>query len=168
MSSATVLAFVGLGSNLDRPQRQVLDALAELDDMPQSHLLRHSSLYRSAPLGPAGQPDYINAVAAVETRLAPSELLDALQAVEQRHGRVRGVHWGPRTLDLDILAYGSARIRTDRLVVPHPQLQHRAFVLIPLHEIAPDLRIPGLGTLHDLLEGVSMEDLHVIDGAEDA
>lgn len=125
-----------------------------------------SSLYRSAPLGPANQPDYVNAVMAVETALAPLALLDALQALETAFGRVRhGERWGPRTLDLDILLYGSEILATDRLTVPHPGLAEREFVLYPLQEIAPDLNIPGLGPLADLVRRCPRRGLSVIEEA---
>jgi 2-amino-4-hydroxy-6-hydroxymethyldihydropteridine diphosphokinase len=125
-----------------------------------------SSLYRSAPMGPANQPDYVNAVMAVETALAPLALLDALQALETAFGRVRhGERWGPRTLDLDILLYGSEILATDRLTVPHPGLAEREFVLYPLQEIAPDLNIPGLGPLADLVRRCPRRGLSVIEEA---
>lgn len=151
-----ISAFIGVGSNLDDPQRQVRTALAELAELPSTHVSAVSSLYRSAPLQGAGvpqnQPDYINAVARLESALTAEALLDALQAIEVRHGRVRSsAHWGPRTLDLDILLYGDRRIDTPRLRVPHPGLAKRNFVLQPLAEIAPDLDIPGLGPLRGLL-----------------
>jgi 2-amino-4-hydroxy-6-hydroxymethyldihydropteridine diphosphokinase len=154
-----VTAYVGLGSNLDHPRRQITDALKELVDLPKSRLLAHSSLYRSRPIGPADQPDYINAVAALATRLTPESLLDALQSLENRHGRVRtGERWGPRTLDLDLLLYSDMRIDGFRLQVPHPRMAERAFVLVPLAEIAPgDLPIPGLGKLGTLLSRLSEE-----------
>lgn len=147
-----VTAFIGLGSNLDDPRQQVARALRELAELPDTTLAAQSSLYRSAPMGPPDQPAYINAVARLETRLAPEALLDALQAIEARHGRLRGdERWGPRTLDLDILLYADVRIDNPRLQVPHPGLAERNFVLQPLAEIAPDLDIPGLGPLRDLL-----------------
>lgn len=151
-----VSAFIGLGSNLDDPLRQVRTALAELAELPSSRVSAVSSLYRSVPLQgpgvPQDQPDYINAVARLESALTAEALLDALQAIEARHGRVRGsAHWGPRTLDLDILLYGDLRIDTPRLRVPHPGLAERNFVLQPLAEIAPDLDIPGQGPLRELL-----------------
>lgn len=150
-----VSAFIGLGSNLDDPQRQVRNALAELAELPASRVSVVSSLYRSPALQgpgvPRDQPDYINGVARLETVLAAEALLDALQAIEVRHGRARSAHWGPRTLDLDILLYGDRRIDTPRLRVPHPGLAERHFVLQPLAEIAPDLDIPGLGPLRGLL-----------------
>ena len=152
----TVGVFVGVGSNLADPCRQVTVALHELADLTATRLIASSSLYRSPPLTgpdvPRDQPAYINAVAHLETALAADSLLDALQALEARHGRVRGgERWGPRTLDLDILLYGAQRIDTPRLRVPHAGLAARSFVLHPLAEIAPDLDIPGLGPLRELL-----------------
>lgn len=162
--SPRVAAFVGLGSNLQQPRRQVSAALDELAGLPDTHLTAASGLYRSPPLtGPgvaADQPPYINAVAQLETRLAVEVLLDALQAIEAAHGRVRtGERWGPRTLDLDILLYAGRRIDTPRLQVPHPGLTERNFVLYPLAEIAPDLDIPGQGPLRALLARCPMQGL---------
>lgn len=145
--SARVLAYIGLGSNLQEPRRQVASALKELSYLPYSRLVAKSSLYQSDPMGPADQPDYINAVAAIETNLTPLALLDALLAIERRHGRIRGAtRWGPRTLDLDILTYGDQSIVEPRITVPHSGIAERAFVLLPLAEIAPDLHIPRKGT----------------------
>lgn len=147
-----VTVFIGLGSNLDDPLRQVRAALEALAVLERTELAGVSHLYRSAPMGPPGQPDYINAVACLRTRLAPESLLNALQAIEARAGRDRsGERWGPRTLDLDILLYGDRRIDSARLQVPHPGIAARNFVLYPLAELAPDLDIPGLGPLPDLL-----------------
>ena len=143
-------AYIGLGSNLDHPQQQILQAMDELDCIPESWLVRTSSLYASAPMGPQDQPAYVNAVAAITTGLAPLDLLDELQEIEKRHGRVRERRWGPRTLDLDLLLYGDQIIREHRLTVPHPGMTRRAFVLKPLFEIAPRLQVPGLGTVEKL------------------
>jgi len=145
-------AYVGLGSNLQAPAEQVRAGLKELGALPDTRLGPVSALYRSPPMGPPDQPDYINAVAALDTTLAPLNLLEHLQAIEAAHGRVRGRHWGPRTLDLDLLLYGDLELREDRLTVPHPGMHERAFVLYPLAEIAPQLRIPGRGALQDLLQ----------------
>lgn len=161
-------AYVALGSNLGGPVRQVRSALAELDALEGVRLLEHSPLYRSPPLGPGTQPDYVNAVALLETTLDPHRLLDRLQAIEQRHGRERGVRWGPRTLDLDLLLYGEQRIASPRLRVPHPELGRRPFVLVPLYDIAPDLELPGLGPLADLLPALGAAGLALIDEDEDA
>ncbi len=145
-------AFIGLGANLDDPVRHVADALTALGDLPSTRLVRRSGLYRTPPMGPPGQPDYINAVAAIDTGLAALDLLDHLQALERAHGRDRrGERWGPRTLDLDILLFGDRRIDHPRLCVPHAGLHERTFVLYPLAEIAPDLDVPGRGPLHALL-----------------
>ena len=139
-------AFVGLGSNLGDPARQVEKALGELARLPGCRMVRHSGLYVSAPMGPAGQPDYVNAVAGLLTRLEPDRLLDALQAVEAAHGRTRGQErWGPRTLDLDIIAMGQIELETPRLTLPHPGAHRRNFVLVPLADIAPDYWLPGHG-----------------------
>jgi 2-amino-4-hydroxy-6-hydroxymethyldihydropteridine diphosphokinase len=145
--------YIGLGSNIDDPLDQIRRALRELDGLARVRLARVSSLYRSPPMGPAGQPDYLNAVAALDTSLGPEELLVLLQGIEEFHRRVRtGERWGPRTLDLDLLLYGDRVIDTARLRVPHYGLHTRNFVLHPLAEIAPpDLEVPGLGPLEELL-----------------
>ncbi len=151
------LAYVGLGGNLGATERRFADACRCLDGLEHSRLVVVSSLYRSPPLRaagvPPGQPDYVNAVACLETRLGPEALLEGLQAIEARHGRRReGPRWGARTLDLDLLLYGDRRIRTPRLTVPHPGLPMRDFVLYPLHEIGPEIVIPGQGPIGDCLE----------------
>ena len=134
------VAYIGIGSNLDDPRRQVLDALAELDRLPHTRLVKKSSLYRSAPLGHADQPDFINAVAQLETGLPAERLLAELQAVEARHGRKRTFPNAPRTLDLDVLLYGESALDLPNLKIPHPRMHERAFVLKPLLEISPELR----------------------------
>ena len=134
------VAYIGIGSNLDDPRRQVLDALAELDRLPHTRLVKKSSLYRSAPLGHADQPDFINAVAQLETGLPAERLLAELQAVEARHGRKRSFPNAPRTLDLDVLLYGESALDLPNLKIPHPRMHERAFVLKPLLEISPELR----------------------------
>ena len=133
------IAYVGIGSNLDDPRRQVLNAFSDLDRLPHTRVVKKSSLYRTAPMGHADQPDFINAVAQFETGLPAERLLAELQALEQRHGRKRSFPNAPRTLDLDVLLYGNARIQSDTLTVPHPRMHERAFVLKPLLEIAPEL-----------------------------
>ncbi|RMG32607.1 MAG: 2-amino-4-hydroxy-6-hydroxymethyldihydropteridine diphosphokinase [Gammaproteobacteria bacterium] len=145
-----VPAYVGVGSNLGDPKQQMTRALQALQHLPDSRLLACSSLYRSAPMGPADQPDYLNAVAMIQTALAPLALLDALQAIEQRQGRVRERRWGPRTIDLDLLLYGDRQIDLPRLQVPHPGIGQRAFVLAPLLEVAGDICIPGQGSAREL------------------
>ncbi len=151
----SVLAYIGLGSNLQQPAQQVRKALDWLSALDQCRLVAASSLYRSAPIGPQDQPDFINAVAGLETRLAPLALLDALQALEQRAGRVRHRRWGERSLDLDILLYGENVIRLPRLRVPHKEMENRAFVLQPLAEIAPTLTLPNGRQIDHLLPAVA-------------
>jgi len=145
-----VVAYIGLGSNLDDPLTQVKTAIHALDQIRHSRCLVSSSCYRSPPMGPQDQPDYINAVAALATALPPHLLLQALQQIEQAHGRTRTRHWGERTLDLDLLLYGEQVINSADLVVPHPGISQRAFVLYPLQQIAPELQIPGQGSLATL------------------
>lgn len=152
-----VLVYIGLGSNLDEPRQQVRRASTALAALDPS--MRLSSLYMSAPMGPQDQPRFINAVAEIRTRLSPAALLDELQAIEQAHGRTRERHWGPRTLDLDLLVYGDEIISTSRLVVPHPGLPERAFVLYPLAELAPALQIPGFGTAAGLIARLPANDV---------
>ncbi|MBI3771096.1 MAG: 2-amino-4-hydroxy-6-hydroxymethyldihydropteridine diphosphokinase [Gammaproteobacteria bacterium] len=153
-----VVAYIGLGSNLDNPERHLSQACVDLANIPATQLQQVSSLYRSVPLGPP-QPDYINAVAALITRLSPQDLLANLQAIEQRHGRVREQHWGPRTLDLDLLLYGDQVITTPDLTVPHTGLLERNFVLIPLFEIAPKLQLPDNQSLETLAVACPREGL---------
>ncbi len=149
---AEIDAWIGLGSNLNDPETRIRTALDDLRCLERCTLRAVSALYRSAPMGPADQPDYVNAVARLATTLSPEALLDALQAIEHRHARVRGRHWGPRTLDLDLLLFGQVVIATPRLSVPHPGIAVRNFVLYPLAELDPGLAIPGLGVVEELLE----------------
>lgn len=150
--NATVTAYIGLGSNLADPVQQIRSARAHCAAIPGVRELAFSSLYRSPPMGPQDQPDYVNAVMAVLTDLTALALLRHLQRIEQRHGRVRtDRRWIARTLDLDLLIHGEHRIETDELTVPHPGLSRRAFVLYPLFEIAPELVVPGVGRIADLV-----------------
>lgn len=148
-----VVSYVGLGSNLADPRHQVERAIAELAELSQTRLVGCSWLYATSPVGPQAQPDYVNAVVALRTSRAPGELLLALQHIERRHGRIRdGQRWGPRTLDLDLLLYGDREIAAPTLTIPHPEIHQRAFVLVPLADVAPaDLDIPGQGRLATLL-----------------
>lgn len=145
------LAYIGLGSNLEDPRSQLQRALVDLAGLPDTRLVARSSLYRSAPLGSpdqpdlSNQPDFVNAVAKIETALVPQALLQALLNIEHQHGRKRTFHNAPRTLDLDVLLYGDMQLHEHGLTIPHPQMHLRAFVLQPLLEIAPDIGIPGLG-----------------------
>ena len=150
-----VTAYVGLGANLDEPTAHVRRAFDDLAVLPESALTARSPLYRSAPLGPIDQPDYVNAVVALETRLLPLELLAALRRIETDHGRRRdGTRWGPRVLDLDLLLYGDLVLAGDELTLPHPGLHERAFVLYPLSDVAPALVIPGHGPIRRLRENL--------------
>ncbi|WP_372748616.1 2-amino-4-hydroxy-6-hydroxymethyldihydropteridine diphosphokinase [Litorivivens sp.] len=158
----TVRCYLGLGSNQADPQGQLSQALDRLAGTPGLHNLRCSRFYGSKAVGPGEQADYVNAVASVDTLLSPLALLDTLQQIENLHGRVRDVRWGPRTLDLDLLLYGEQTINTARLVVPHPRLAQRAFVLVPLAELAPDLTLPDGTCLSGLLDYASAEDLWLL------
>lgn len=144
-------AFVALGGNLGPVAARLLTAMAELDELPRTRLLRTSSLYRTAPVGYADQPDFVNAVVMLETSLTPTALMVILLALEASHGRVRGIPNGPRTLDLDLLLYDDLTQEDGFLVLPHPRMHGRAFVLVPLLEIAPECAIPGLGRARDYL-----------------
>jgi 2-amino-4-hydroxy-6-hydroxymethyldihydropteridine diphosphokinase len=145
------IAYVALGSNLQDPVSQVRAGLEALARLPDSRLVGQSSLYRTAPVGELDQPDFINAVARLETRLEPQALLNALLDIERQHGRVRAERNGPRTLDLDLLLYGEQRVETPGLCVPHPRMHERAFVLAPLAQLAPELDLPGRGSVRALL-----------------
>ncbi len=152
MPAPAVTAYIGIGSNLAHPRQQVQRAVEALKAIPASRLLAVSPWYGSHPVGgPAGQPDYLNGVACLQTRLAPLALLDALQAIEQQQGRVRHTRWGARTLDLDLLLYGNDIIDSERLSVPHPRLAERAFVLVPLADLAPTLQLPNGCSVASLL-----------------
>jgi 2-amino-4-hydroxy-6-hydroxymethyldihydropteridine diphosphokinase len=139
-----VIAYVGLGANLGEPRRQLRMALARLQASEEVEVRRVSAFYRNPPLGPQDQPWYINAVAEVRTRLAPEDLFRVLRLIERALGRVRGEHWGPRVIDLDLLLYDGEIMAAPELVVPHPEMHRRAFVLVPLAEIAPDAWHPVL------------------------
>ncbi len=149
------LAYVGLGSNLDDPQQQVYCAIAALNDLPSTRLSRQSSLYRSAPWGIVDQPDFINAVAELETDLEAAELLEQLLELETRLGRLRdGSRWGPRRIDLDLLVHGDEAATSPGLQLPHPRIGERAFVLMPLAELAPDLELAGIGVISEQLRHI--------------
>jgi 2-amino-4-hydroxy-6-hydroxymethyldihydropteridine diphosphokinase len=154
LSPARVRAYVGLGANLGDAPATVLAAWQALAELPQTTAVARSALYRSAPIDATG-PDFINAVAALDTALAPLALLDALQALELRFGRERPYRNAPRTLDLDLLLHGEAPWATERLQLPHPRAHQRAFVLRPLLELDPGLSLPGLGPAAHWLAGVA-------------
>lgn len=148
-------AFIAFGANLGDPADAYAFARGQIATLPGTRIDACSALYRTAPVGVSGQPDYINAVLAVETRLTPDDLLEAILAIEQRRGRTRASFRAPRTLDLDLLLYDDRIIMTPRLELPHPRMHKRAFVLVPLAEIAPDLSIPGHGPVAALLHDVA-------------
>lgn len=150
--SPPVNAYVALGSNLGDRRAHLDAALDALATLPHTQLDAVSSVYETAPVGPAGQQDYLNAVARLATSLAPVELLDALLAIEQSRGRVRTERWGPRTLDLDLLLHDETTIREPRLTLPHPAMLGRAFVLVPLNDLAPGLILSGLSVAEHLAQ----------------
>ncbi|HEX7375213.1 MAG TPA: 2-amino-4-hydroxy-6-hydroxymethyldihydropteridine diphosphokinase [Steroidobacteraceae bacterium] len=153
-------AYVALGSNLDDPVRQVGRAFAALEGLPHTRLVLSSPLYRSRPLGPVEQPDFVNAAAGLLTQLDPVAMLRALKQLETQLGRATPVvRWGPRRIDLDLLLHGGTRIATDELCLPHPGLAERAFVLVPLADIAPDLVVPQVGRVRLLLRSVDASTL---------
>lgn len=151
-----VAAYIGVGANLGDAADTVRRALLRLAGLPHSRLTAQSSLFRSAPLDADGD-DYVNAVARLETKLPPAQLLGELQALEQEFGRVRSYRNAPRTLDLDLLLYGDVRIQSELLTVPHPRLTERAFVLIPLLQIEPLIAIPGAGPARAFAPGVAAQ-----------
>lgn len=151
-------AYVALGSNLGDSRQHLLDAIEALAALPQTAVTARSRIYRTPPWGVTDQPDFLNAVVALETALEPHDLLDALLAIERAAGRQRnGERWGPRTLDLDVLHVAGRAINDERLTLPHPHIADRAFVLLPLHDVAPELEIPGRGRVADLLRGVDTQ-----------
>jgi 2-amino-4-hydroxy-6-hydroxymethyldihydropteridine diphosphokinase len=162
---AWVPAYVGIGGNLDGPAERVRRAAAALGILPDTRLVQLSRLYRNPPLGGMAQPDFVNAVAAILTGLEPLQLLEQLHALERDQGRHRapGEHWAPRTLDLDLLVFGERVLRTNRITVPHPGIPARNFVLFPLLEIAPELRVPGAGMVAHLARALSPAGLVPLD-----
>lgn len=148
-----ITTYIGIGSNLKQPIKQVRKAIAALENIPSSQLLAVSSLYCSPPMGPSDQPDYINAAACLKTQLSAPHLLDAMQSIEKKQGRIRdGRKWCARTLDLDLLLYGEKYINSARLTVPHRGIGERIFVLQPLFDLNPALMIPGKDTVQSLLK----------------
>ena len=149
-------AFVGIGSNLDAPEQQVDQAIVALAELPDTILISQSRLYRSSPMGPSDQPDFVNAVVAVLTQAEPQAFLEQMQAIERKQGRKReGERWGPRTLDLDLLAYSGRIINEVDLTVPHPGIAKRNFVLLPWQEIAPNFVVPGLPDVAAMASNIS-------------
>nr|WP_321275191.1 2-amino-4-hydroxy-6-hydroxymethyldihydropteridine diphosphokinase [uncultured Vibrio sp.] len=157
-----ITAYIAVGSNLADPVSQAKQAIEALKTLPESKFVKSSQLYSSTPMGPQNQPDYINAVVAIETNLTPLQLLDRTQAIEQEQGRVRkDERWGPRTLDLDIVLYGNEVINSERLTIPHYGMKEREFVLYPLAEIAPSLQLPDGTEVSSLLNQVDRNGLNI-------
>ena len=163
--TSLVTAFIALGSNLDDPGAQVRSGLRALAALPQTRLTGQSSLYLNPPVGYRDQPDFVNAVARIETSLPPRALLEALLAIERAHGRVRDFPNAPRTLDLDIVLYGELAVSEPGLTIPHRRMLERAFVMVPLAEIAPDAVVPGKGRVADLVKQVDATGLVKLAGA---
>jgi len=156
--------YIGLGSNLDQPLTQLSKAVEAMNSIAQTTVTGCSPVYRSAPLDYHDQPDFVNAVCELQTSLTAAALLQQLQKIELHQGRVREGHrYGPRTLDLDLLLYGQQQINEPDLIVPHPRLHQRAFVLYPLSDLEPDLQVPGHGSLAELKAGCSDQVLNRID-----
>lgn len=164
------IVFIGMGSNLDQPRQQLSQALLALGQLAETQLLDNSGIFQSKAMTLADdaetQPDYLNAVVKLDSRLEPYALLDQLQGIELAQGRRRIKRWGPRTLDLDILLYDYIDMHETRLTLPHPGIAERDFVLYPLHKIEPTLEIPGLGSLAMLLTKVSDEHIHYLGAFE--
>jgi len=157
------LAYVGLGANLGEPRRQLTEALTAMSGLPETRLAGHSSFYRTAPIGNEDQPEFLNAVAALDTRLAPGVLLEGLQGIERRHHRERPYPNAPRTLDLDLLLFGAEKIARPSLTVPHPRMHERAFVLQPLLELDSSISIPGKGKASAFLAACASQKVERID-----
>ena len=147
---------------MQSPKQQIKSAIKSISEIPEIQVLKVSSLYKSKPVGPQGQNDYINAVIKIETEFMPLELLDCMQDIENQHGRIRKEHWGPRILDLDILIYRKKIIQDKKLTIPHPEIEKRPFVLVPLAEIDSNCSIPGIGLISDLLAVNNQKDLELL------
>jgi len=163
---AWVPAYIAIGSNLNDPKRQVLTAFERIATLPQTRLEARSRLYRARPMGPQNQPDFVNAAAAVLTQLTPRGLLDSMLAIERALGRDRRERWGPRVIDLDLIWFADAPIDEPGLQVPHPGVSDRNFVLYPLADIAPDVRIPGHGWVSDLKARAGAEGLTLMETSD--
>jgi len=149
------LVYIGLGSNIEQPYRQIKNAINALSDLPETSVVKDSGYFKSKPMGPENQPDFVNAVVVIETKLVAIHLLDCCQVIEKQQGRIKHRHWGERTIDLDILLYADMQIHTTKLIVPHPGICLRDFVYIPLLKIEPDIEIPGVGLLSDIVKPTS-------------
>ncbi len=156
------IVYIGLGSNMESPKQQIKSAIKSIEGTAAIQILGVSSLYKSKPIGPQNQDDYINAVAKIGTDLKPHELLECMQDIENEQGRIRKERWGPRTLDLDILMFGDEIIKDDKLTIPHSDIENRSFVLAPLAEVDFNCLIPGKGMARDLLAIIGQDDLEII------
>lgn len=156
----STLVYIGLGSNLDQPCLQVKKAIAALDNLPDTKVLKDSGYFKSKPMGPEDQPDYINAVVEIETSMTAAQLLNCCQQIEAQQGRVKKRHWGERSIDLDILLFGDQQINENDLVVPHPGICLRDFVYMPLLKLKPEIEIPGAG----LLKHIVLTDKNQLEG----
>jgi len=154
-SARTRGIYIGLGSNIESPDMQIKNAIKALNALPESKVLMNSGYFKSKPMGPKDQPDYVNAVVEIETVWPADELLKKCQLIEQNQGRVKSRHWGERTIDLDILLYADQQIKTDVLSVPHPGIDSRDFVYMPLLKINPMVQVPGKGLLKNIVESAS-------------
>ena len=153
------IAYIGLGSNMNSPVKQIKSAITSIEEIISTKIIGVSSLYKSKPVGPQNQDDYINAVIKIETKLVPYQLLECLHDIEEKHGRIRKEHWGPRILDLDILIFGNEIMVDEKLTIPHPEIENRSFVLAPLIEIDPDCIIPKKGLASDLLATIGKDNI---------
>lgn len=156
------IAYIALGSNLNEPVAQLDAAVLAISQLSQSQLLHVSPYYGSKPMGPQDQPDYVNAVLSIETQLEPLVLLDELQRIENEQGRIRLRRWGERTLDLDMLLYGKLEMQSERLTLPHYDLQNREFVVVPLFDIAPELVLPNGSAVKNLRENFNAHNMSVV------
>ena len=153
------IAYIGLGSNMNSPVKQIKSAITSIEEIISTKIIGMSSLYKSKPVGPQNQDDYINAVIKIETKLVPYQLLECLHDIEEKHGRIRNEHWGPRILDLDSLIFGNEIMVDEKLTIPHPEIENRSFVLAPLIEIDPDCIIPKKGLASDLLATIGKDNI---------
>ena len=148
----TNIVYIGLGSNIEQPYLQIKNAIIALGDLPAITVIRDSGYFKSKPMGPEDQPDYVNAVVEIETSMDAAELLKHCQLIEKQQGRIKSRHWGERTIDLDILLYADQQIKTRELCVPHPGICQRDFVFMPLLKLNPDIKVPGAGLLNDIVK----------------
>lgn len=149
--------YIGLGSNIEQPYQQIKAAIVALDALPETGVIKDSGYFKSRPMGPEDQPDYVNAVVEIETALSADTLLQHCQHIEKQQGRVKLRRWGERCIDLDILLYAEAQIQTEYLTVPHPGICLRDFVFLPLLKLNPGVQVPGRGLLNDVAESAAQE-----------